>query len=125
MQRGVGDDTGIEPGITHIFDTRDFGTTLRTMDLHGINPWTVRRVTVELFPTCDGTLFQLLSTANDLEIATLVTVEDGQRQAPIAFLGDHPVIHVPQPVHLTIVTERRNPCDLAYHIHDLVAQFVH
>ena len=34
-------------------------------------------------------------------------VVDRQRQAPVALLGDHPVVHVAQPVELAVQAERR------------------
>ena len=45
-----------------------------------------------------------------------------QRQAPVAFFGDHPVLHIAQPVHLAGVAKFGDPLDLIDHVHDLVTQ---
>ena len=49
-------------------------------------------------------------------------VVDRQRQAPVALLADHPVVHVPEPVELALVAEVGDPADLVDDLHDLVAQ---
>ena len=68
---------------------------------------------------------QLILTADDLKAATLWAVVDGQSQSPVAFLRDHPVIHIAQPVQFTLKAEGRYPVDLAYDIHDLVTKLLH
>ena len=85
----------------------------------------MRRVALELFPTRHGPLLQLVFAADDLERAALRAVVDGQRQSPVAFLGDHPVVHVAQPVHLAFQAEGWDPPGLTDHAHDLVAQLIH
>ena len=49
-------------------------------------------------------------------------VVDRQRQAPVALLADHPVVHVAEPVELALVAEVGDPADLVDDVHDLVAQ---
>ena len=82
-------------------------------------------MTFELFPAGNGQFLQLILTADDLEAATLWAVVDGQSQSPVAFLRDHPVVHIAQPVQFTLKTEGRYPVDLAYDIHDLVTKLLH
>ncbi len=82
-------------------------------------------MSLKLFPTGDGTFLEFLFAADHLVAITTWAVVDGQRKTPVAFLGDHPIIHVTQPVHLTVKAKLRYPLDLLYHVHDLVAERVH
>ena len=50
---------------------------------------------------------------------------DRQRQTPVALLGDHPVVHVGEPVELALQAETRDPADLARDVHHRLAQVVH
>src|SRR6266700_138514 len=80
---------------------------------------------MELLPTRHCSLLQFVFATDDLEGATLRTVVDGQSQTPVAFLGDHPIIHIPQPVQFTLQAKGGDPGDLAHDIHDLVAEILH
>src|SRR5438132_7135403 len=82
-------------------------------------------MTFELFPAGNGQFLQLILPADDLEAATLWAVVDGQSQSPVAFLRDHPVVHIAQPVQFALKTKGRYPVDLAYDIHDLVTKLLH
>jgi hypothetical protein len=66
--------------------------------------------------------FQFLVVTDDMIVIAVIADPDGQRQPPIALLGDHPVMHILQPILLAGQTEFRDPADLIHHIHDLVAQ---
>ena len=76
---------------------------------------------LEFLPPGDCLFFQFLLAADDLKGTALRAVVDGQCQPPVAFLGDHPIIHVTQPVQFTIQAKVGNPGDLADNIHDFVA----
>ena len=91
-------------------------------DAHGIDIGPVRRVPLQLLPARDGAALQLLATADHVEGAAGGALPDGQRQAPVALLGDHPVAHRAQPVELALVAEAGQPADVIDHVHDLVAQ---
>src|SRR3990170_6689235 len=80
------------------------------------------RVAIEALPALDRPLPELLATADDVERAARPAVVDRQRQAPVALLADHPVVHVQEPVELPLVAERRDPADLVDDLHDLVAE---
>ncbi len=82
----------------------------------------MRRVALELVPARHRALVELLAAADDLDRAARRAVVDRQRQAPVALLADHPVVHVAQPVELALVAEVRDPADLVDDVHDLVAQ---
>ncbi len=82
----------------------------------------MRGVALEILPACDGPLVELVAPTDDLDRAARRAVVDRQRQAPIALLADHPVVHVAEPVELALVAEVRDPADLVDHVHDLVAE---
>src|SRR5690606_33887 len=82
---------------------------------------TVGRVPLELVPTRDRALFELLLTADYVEPAAVATGPNRQRQAPVALLGDHPVVHVFEPVELPLEAELWNPPDLLRDLLDLLA----
>ncbi len=111
----VGNDAGVEPRVAHVRDAADTLAALRAGDLDGVDPRAVRGVALELVPTLDGALLQLLLAADDVEPAALAA-PDGQRQAPVALLGDHPVAHVGQPVQLAVQPPLGNPAYLPGHV---------
>jgi len=82
----------------------------------------VRRVALERVPALDRPLPQLLAPADDVERPARLAVVDRQRQAPVALLRDHPVVHVQEPVELPLVAEVRDPPDPVDDLHDLVAE---
>ena len=65
---------------------------------------------------------QVMVAADDIEMPARLALPDGQRQAPVALLADHPIVHVAQPVHLAVIAKFRMPVDLIHDIHDLIAQ---
>src|SRR6266567_4658915 len=73
----------------------------------------MRRVALELLPARDSSLLQFFFATDDLEGTAFRAIVDGQRQAPVAFLGDHPIVHVAQPVQLALKAKGRDPGDLA------------
>ncbi len=115
---------GVEPRIAHIGDARHHAAALGTDDLDRIHIRTVRRVPLEDVPPFDGARAQFVLVAEHLEVITVLVIAhpDRQRQTPVALLGDHPIVHVAQPVHLAGVAEFGDPLNLIHHIHDLVAQ---
>src|SRR5258708_7605956 len=80
---------------------------------------------LKLFPAGYSSFFQLVLAADDLECTALLTIIDRQSQSPVALLGDHPVVHVAQPVQFALQAKGWNPGGLARYIHDLVTQLVH
>src|SRR5260370_2128576 len=80
---------------------------------------------LKLFPAGYSSFFQLVLAADDLECTALLTIIDRQSQSPVALLGDHPVVHVAQPVQFALQAKGWNPGVLARYIHDLVTQLVH
>ena len=58
-------------------------------------------------------------------MSAILALVDGQGEAVVAFLGYHPVVHVPQPVELAAHAEFWYPRDLLGHLGDVVAQLVH
>src|SRR6202165_1261978 len=82
-------------------------------------------MTLELLPASHCSFFKFLLTTDDFKGTALWAIVDGQSQAPVAFLGDHPIVHVTQPIQFTIEAKGRDPGDLAYHIHDFIAQLLH
>src|SRR5260370_15259862 len=80
---------------------------------------------LELSPPAYSSFLQLVLAADDLECTALGTIIDRQSQSPVALLGDHPVVHVAQPVQFALQAKGWNPGGLAPYIHDLVTQLVH
>ncbi len=95
-----GDNTGIQPGVAHVAHPAHLGTALRAGYLDRIDIGAVGGMVVQHVQAARGALLQLIVTADDLKIAALRALPDGQRQSPITLLADHPVVHVAQPVHL-------------------------
>src|SRR5205807_603541 len=104
-QRIVSEPTRSAASSKTIILPLDLCITLSAADFDRIDPWSVWRMTFELFPAGNGQFLQLILTADDLEAATLWAVVDGQSQSPVAFLRDHPVVHIAQPVQFTLKTE--------------------
>ena len=121
-QCGKGHDARIQPGVAHIGDARDQGPALLAPDLHRVHPGAMGGMPLKLLPALNGPLPQFLLAANDVEPATLLALPDRQGQPPVALLGDHPVMHVAQPVHLPLEAEGRNPAGVLQDLHDLVAK---
>src|ERR1035437_8753841 len=82
----------------------------------------MRRVPLECLPAFDRPFGQLLATADDCNLAAMGALVDRERQAPIALLADHPVVHVEEPVELSLIPETGDPGDAFDHFHDLVAK---
>ena len=122
VHRAEGHDARVKPGVAHVGDAPDRRATGGAGDGHRVDPRTVRRVALELRPAVDGALAQLVAPADDGDRAAGGALVDRQRQAPVALLADHPVVHVAQPVELTLVAEAGDPGDAVDLLHDLVAQ---
>ena len=122
MQRRKRHDARVEPRVADVWDAADGLTAARASDLDRIDPRPMRRVALELFPAGNGALTQLVATADHVEPLAALAVPDGQRQAPVALLGDHPVVHVAQPVELALKAEVGDPADLARDVHQHWAQ---
>ena len=90
--------------------------------LDGVDVRAMGRVALEFLPAGDGSLLQFVLVADDVIVAAVFAHPEGQGQAPVALLGDHPVVHVAQPVQLSRVPEFGDPANLVDHVHDLVAQ---
>jgi hypothetical protein len=90
----------------------------------------VRTLALEFVPTGEGLVLQFLAAADDGEpvaavgvvhFAVLVALPDGQREPPEPLLGDHPIAHVVQPVHLALLAVAGDPANLRDGGLDLVA----
>ena len=122
VERRERDDPGVEPRVADVLDPLDRRAAARTGDPDRVDVRPVRGVALERLPALDRALVELLAAADDLDRAARRAVVDRQRQAPVALLADHPVVHVAQPVELALVAEVRDPADLVDDVHDLVAQ---
>ena len=114
-------DPGVQPRVAHVSDAGHGPAAARAADLHRVHVRPVRGVALEFLPALDRQLGQLFAAANHGHDAALAVV-DRQRQAPVALLADHPVVHVQQPVQLPFVAESRYPANAFDDLHDLVAQ---
>ena len=101
--------------------------TRRARDLHRVDPGPMRRVALELVPAGHRPIAQLVVRADDLPAVALGALPDGQRQAVVALLADHPVGHVPQPVELALLQPDplRQPGHRARGVREQLAQRVH
>jgi len=125
VQRREGHHPGIQPGVAYVLDTAHLGATFGTTDLDCVHVRAVRRVTLENVPARHGTRLELVLVLDHLIVIARVALPDGQRQPPVAFLADHPVVHVTQPVQLAVKAKGRDPANLTGHIHHLVAELIH
>src|SRR5215208_674781 len=85
----------------------------------------MRSMPGEYFPALNRAIPEFRFTADDVNGATNGTLIDGKRQAPIALLGDHPIIHVGQPIELSVKAEAGVPGNLASDIHHRLPEIVH
>ena len=125
LQRAERDDPGVEPGVADIGDAAHAVAGARVDQHELVDPRPVRGVPDELVPALDGTRLQLLHRADHVELRRVFLVHpDGQRQAPVALLRDHPVAHVAQPVALAglAVDALREERDLVGDLHDVAAE---
>ena len=121
--RGKRYDARVEPRVAHVLDTRHvLIATLFAADFYAVDPGTMGRVSVERVPAGLRLLFKLFATTDDVKVAARATFPDGQRQSPIALLGDHPVAHVAKPIQLALHAPRGNPSRLLGGGHDFLAQ---
>ena len=63
--------------------------------------------------------------ADHFEFATLVAFEDGKRKTIVALLGDHPVVHVAEPVELARLSKRWDPLDILRNLHKQFTDRLH
>ena len=124
MKGTVSYNSRIQPGVAHVLDAGGLALTMRTGDFHSVDERPMGGMTGKGFPPFNSPLFQFVLAAHDVEVTTIWVFAnpDRQGQPPVTFLADHPIVHVAQPVHFTIIAEGRIPVDLIDHIHDLVAQ---
>ena len=122
VERRERHDPGVEPRVADVLDPLDRRAAARAGDPDRVDVRPVRRVALERVPALDRPLAQLLAAADDLDRAARAAVVDRQRQAPVALLADHPVVHVAEPVELALVAEVGDPADPVDDLHDLVAQ---
>jgi len=118
-------DARIQPGVADVRYPTHEGTALGAGDLDLINVRPVRRVPVERGPARHGAALEFLFVPDDLVMLAGVARPERQRQPPVPLLGDHPVVHVAEPVQLALQPERWNPPNLPGDVHHVMAQFVH
>ncbi len=124
-QRAHRDNAGIEPRIAHVLDAFDNLAAPGALDLYRIDVRAMRRMPHEFGPAFNGAFFQFFARADHIEVAAVLAIVDRQRQAVVALLADHPVVHVAQPVELALFAEVGNPADVVGHVHHRLAQAVH
>ena len=80
---------------------------------------------LELVPAFYSALFQLRLGAHHLYVAAALALVDRQRQAPVTFLRDHPIVHVVEPFQLPRAPERGLPLHAVGGVLHRLAQVVH
>ena len=99
--------SGIKPAIQYFRYTVHILATLRTLDRHRINIWSVKFYLCCLWITG---LFCQLSTASDALSVSARTLPDVKWSTPVTVTGNCPVLNVFQPVSETSGTDGfRNP----------------
>src|SRR5207247_101011 len=98
LDRRIRHDAGVEPWVADIWNSAHQVARCGVLDLDEIDPRPMRRMAGEVAPAFDGARFQLFKRADDFEIAGLLIDPDGKGETPEAFLGDHPVAHVLEPI---------------------------
>ena len=113
-------DSRVEPRVADVFDPRHQVAGLRVPNLDAVDPRSVRRVAFEAVPAFNRSLFEFSQRAHDFEVAGFLINPDRQRETPEAFLRDHPVAHVAEPLALAIlpVDAGRQPFNLPCDIFD-------
>ena len=81
-------------------------------------------VAFKFLPAFDSAFLQFFATADSFKVVAgfRIALPDGQGQSPVAFFGDHPIVHIAQPIQFAIFAKRRYPVDFFGDIHNLVAQ---
>src|SRR5215213_2923742 len=100
MQRRERHDPRVQPGIADVRDAPDRLATARAANGHLIDIRPVRGMPVEPIPTVERPLLEVGEPADYVERAAALAVVDREREAPIALLADHPVVHVQEPIEL-------------------------
>ncbi len=123
---GEGDDPGVEPGVADVLNAGHEVAGFGIADLDAINPGLVGGVALEVVPafaTIEGAFLEFGKRADDFEVASEFINPDGQSEAPVAFLGDHPVAHVGEPFDFAFLALNAvgEPLDLFGDAHDFIA----
>ena len=101
--------SGIKPAIQYFRYTVHILATLRTLDRHRINIWSVKFYLCCLWIT---SLFCQFGTASDALPVSARALPDIKWGTPVTVTGNCPVLNVLQPVSETAGTDRfRNPVD--------------
>ena len=123
VERRERDDPGVQPRVADVLDPLDRLAARRAGDRHLVHERPVRGVARRTGPSrrppARGARRGPPTTSN---VPHVLAVVDRQRQAPVALLADHPVVHVQEPVELPVVAEARDPPDPVHDLHDLVAE---
>ena len=126
-QRRKANDSPVEPRIPDVGDPSRAATARGAGDLDRVHPGPVRGVPLEGLPAGDRAIAQLVTTADHLPRLAVLADPDGQREAVVALLADHPVAHISQPVQLALLEADalRKPADLTRDLRDRLPQRVH
>ena len=114
--------TGIEPAVDNLRHTLHLAATVRTLDRHCINVWTVqldiiRAVVAHGFQFLDGTDCMTLTTR---------ALPDIQWSSPVTVTGQPPVLNIFQPCAETSLTDTfRNPVYSVVVLHQSVLHCGH
>ena len=118
-------DAGVQPGVADVRNARDRRPALAAPDFHSIDPWPVRRVTLEVLPPRHRSRSKLLRRCDDVHVAAFRALVDRERQTPVPLLADHPVVHVAQPVQLAVQAEVWDPVDPLGDLFELLTHGIH
>ncbi len=88
VQRAEGHDAGVQPGVAHVADAPRLCPARPARHDDPVHPGPVRRAALEQLEAGRGPHAQLLPPADDLVGVAGGALPDGQRQAPVALLGD-------------------------------------
>ena len=98
--------TGIEPAVDNLRYTLHLAATIRTLDRHCINVWTVQ---LDIIRAVVAHRFQFLDRTDCMTLATRA-LPDIQWSSPVTVTGQPPVLNIFQPCAETSLTDTfRNP----------------
>ena len=97
----------IKPAVKYLRYTVHILATLRTLDCHSVDVWSVKLYLCCLWISC---FFSELCTASDTLSVSAFTLPDIEWCAPVTVTWDSPILYILKPVSETSWTDRlRNP----------------
>jgi hypothetical protein len=123
-KRREGNNTSIEPRVTHFGYARYFSPTFGALDLHLIDPRPVQLRQVIHYRRIYSHLPQLLYRLNNRHLATVADIER-QHQAPVTLARDIPIAHVREPVLHPLARVLRYPFHFGCSPHHAWSDLLH